>query len=417
MNFLTRHRLDPKELNLDKLLESFRASMKAGLAGKGPLPMIPSTFSLCGCRPRDCEIPVFDVGGTNIRSARIRFDAEGNATLLNVIRGHMPGTQGEVTPEAFYEQLCKVLLPNVRPGERLGYCFSYPVDTHGKLLFWTKHIDAPGIVGTNIRQELANALAARGCPDVDIRVMNDTVATLLASYSMPDHDEPIVAHVGFILGTGTNCAYAERSEAIVKESGLPTGQLIPINCETGNFTDVTFSDFDCRYAAMSTVTVRDIWERCISGVHLGHLGTEILKTAADEGLFSKPLANYIHSVGLIDNITLDRYASGLDPKAIPGTDAEALAIRRLLRPMYERAARFTAVNLAAAGLAAAEARGVTSGRIRLNIDGSTFWKTATVPFPHLVRCDLDHLLGDHGFTYEMVQIPDAPLFGAALACC
>lgn len=413
---LQNHGLDPNAVNTEKLLERFRAAMAAGLAGRGTLPMIPSTFAMPTHTPKNCEIPVFDVGGTNVRSARIRFDADGNATLVNPLRGHMPGTRGEVTAEAFYEQLCSVLLPNIRPGETLGYCFSYPVDPNGILLFWTKHVEAPGIVGTNVCTALAEALAARGCPGVTVRVLNDTVATLLASRTLPE-TVPVVAHVGFILGTGTNCAYAERAEAIVKDPAQPRGKLIPINCESGNFTDVPLTDFDNRYAASSTVTVRDVWERCISGVHLGYLGTEILRTAADEGHFSAALADRIAATPLFDNIALDTFCAGTAPDAIPCTDLEALCIRRLLTPMYERAARFAAVNLAAAALAAADAVGAKSGRIRLNIDGSTFWKTATVPFVWLVRQDLDALLGSRGYTYEIVQVPDAPLFGAALACC
>ena len=84
-------------------------------------------------------------------------------------------------------------------------------------------------------------------------------------------------------------------------------------------------------------------------------------------------------------------------------------------PIYERAALFAAINIAAAGLASAHARGRTSGVIRVNADGSTFWKTACIPFVDRVKEHLAALLGPKGFTVDILQIDDAPLIGAALA--
>ena len=55
------------------------------------------------------------------------------------------------------------------------------------------------------------------------------------------------------------------------------------------------------------------------------------------------------------------------------------------------------------------------GVIRVNADGSTFWKTACVPFVDIVRKTVDKLLGPRGFSCELLQIDDAPLVGAALA--
>ncbi len=412
MQFLQAHGLDPAGLDAESLLRTLRYSMAQGLAGQGALPMLPAPFALSEVSPRNCTIPAFDVGGTNVRSARVSFDAQGNPTLQQMRRGVMPGTQVEVDETAFYDALCSVLMPNISPGESVGYCFSYPVDSEGRLLFWTKGIQAPTIVGRDVARDLEAALTARGCANCTACVLNDTVAALLAAYA---HDvaTPYAGYVGFILGTGMNAAYAERSDGIPKMPGLPSGRFIPINCEAGNFTDFPRSSFDDRYEVRSG-NGRAQWERCISGVHLGALGTEILHCAAEEGLFSPALREQILGRSFT-TVELDAFCSGKQPELLTCSSEEADVIVACIRPMYQRAALFAAVTIVAAGLASAEARGASSGVIRVNADGSTFWKTSNIPFVDLVKAHLDALLSPRGFTYELVQIEEAPLVGAALA--
>ena len=411
MKFLQENGFDPKVQNAEELLASFREEMTRGLAGEGSLPMIPSGFSICERVPRCCEIPVFDVGGTNIRSARIRFDENGVPEVLNLLHGYMPGSRGAVDHETFYTLLCDTLLPNVRPGERIGYCFSYPVDGAGKLLYWTKGIQATAIVGSNVVRDLEQALDARGVPGCSVCVLNDTVAALLAAYAHVEA-EPRAGYVGFILGTGTNTAYAERGAKIKKIKELSPDALYPINCESGNFSRFTLSRFDERHEA-HTGNGRALWERCISGVHLGPLGTEILHAAAEENLFAPGLCEALRNRAFT-NVELDSFCAGKNPELLPCSASEAEEIRALICPMYERAARFASINIAATALHSAEARGVRGGTLRINADGSTFWKTACVPFIELVQEQLEALLAPRGFAAEIVHIDDAPLLGAAL---
>ena len=414
MKFLQENGLDPHALDAETLLGAFREEMRRGLRGQGPLPMLPAGFPLRDAPPKTCEIPAFDVGGTNIRSARIHFAASGAPSVRNLVRGAMPGARGRVSEEEFYGALCDALLPNLRAGERFGFCFSYPVTPEGELLFWTKGIQAPDIPGTNVLEGMVRRLAARGCPNAGARILNDTVAALLAAYAHPA-TRPLAGHVGFILGTGTNTAYAEAAEAIVKCPDLPAGTRIPVNCESGNFARFPRSRFDERYEALNG-NGRAQWERCISGVHLGPLGTLVLRTAAEEGLFAGGLRDTLLARDF-SNIELDAFCAGQRPDLLPCSGAEAQRIRELLCPMYERAARFAAVNIAAAALASAEAQGSQGGLIRVNADGSTFWKTACVPFVDIVSRQLRALLEPRGFDFELVRLEDAPLIGAALAAC
>lgn len=411
MEFLKAHGLDPDALNPETLLADFRDELRSGLAGEGPVPMIPAGFCLSCSRPQNTTIPAFDVGGTNTRSARIHFDAMGVPTVQNQINGLMPGSREAVDYTDFYRQLCEVLVPNIHANERLGYCFSYPVDSEGKLAFWTKSIQAPSILGTHVGKDLQAALAERGIKHCDVRVLNDTVAVLLAAYA--HHcDHACAGYVGFILGTGMNISYAEHARNIPKYTGTAEG-FMPINCEAGNITKFPHSDFDLRYEAQSGDGHAQL-ERCCSGVHLGPICTEVLRSAADVGLLSASVREQVMN-NVYPNVDLDRFCAGTSPDVIQCSEKEAETIRSLVSAVFRRSATFSSVMIAAAALASAEARGETSGLLRINIDGSTFWKTATVPFVDLVKQHLTALLEPRGFTYEIVRIKDAPLIGAALA--
>lgn len=411
MTFLLEKGLDPEALDLQALLEAFIHEMDLGLCGEGTLPMIPSGLTLSETQPKNKTIPAFDVGGTNTRSARVCFDEQGRATFQNLLRGAMPGTKGTVDAKTFYHSLCETLSPNVKAGERIGFCFSYPITEKGELLFWTKKIQAPEIVGRNVATDLVNALAAAGQPGCSTQILNDTVASLLAVYTHPEA-ESAAGHVGFILGTGTNTAYAELTDRITKRHGLPTGKLMPVNCESGNFNAFPKSEFDLRYDAESG-TGKSQWERCISGVHLGSLGSILLRSAAEEGLLptlKETLLNHSFS-----HVALNAFCSGDDTNLFACTTAEATLIRALLVPLYERAASFAAVNIAAAAIRSARARQKATGKILINADGSTFWKTNAIPFSQRVTEQVQNLLATYGYTCEIFQMEESPLLGAALS--
>ena len=414
MTYLRDNGLDWRAIDAEALLEAFLEAMDAGLRGEpDALPMLPAAFLLTDRPLRDVEVPTFDVGGTNTRSARVRFDAEGRPSVLGLRKGGMPGSRGAVSLEAFYAQLLEVLTPNIRPGESLGYCFSYPVDLQGRLLFWTKGIQADSVVGSNVVAGLADALEANGRPGCVVRVLNDTVATLLAAQAMPG-SEACAGLVGFILGTGSNTAYAERTERVPKCPGLAPGAYVPINCESGNFAHFPRSRFDEEYEAASG-NGRGLWERTLSGVNLGALGTIVLRDAARDGIL-RGRRGAAAQTQADPNSALDDFGAGRTPDVFPCADAqEAETVRALLRPLYERAAVFAAIDIAAAALASARARGRDKGLIRVNADGSTFWKTACVPFVSMVGRTLDALLAPRGFAHEIVRVEDAPLIGAALA--
>lgn len=411
MTFLTDNNFNLDALDCPQLLTTFIDEMERGLAGQGALPMLPSGIFLKNLSPRNITVPAFDVGGTNTRATRITFDAEGVPTFSSIQRGVMPGSQGEVNASTFYNQLCDTLCPTIANNERIGFCFSYPIDETGTLLFWTKKIQAAEVAGRNIVADLLVYLQQRGYTGCSLRILNDTVAALLATYTHPEATTA-AGCVGFILGTGTNTAYAEKTSAIRKAPHLPQTEVMPINCESGNFNRFPKSTFDRIYDAQ-TKDEHAQWERCISGVHLGSLGSIMLRTAAEQGLL--PSARDTLLSKDFTHVDLNRFCCGECPELIPCSSSDNETIRSLLIPLYERAARFAAINIAAAGIRSARANRKTSGTIIVNADGSTFWKTSAIPFAERVTQTVETLLRPYHYNCQIIRVNEAPLLGAAIA--
>lgn len=413
--FLSKHNFIVENINTVAMVNDFLIEMEAGLRGEpSSLSMLPAYIKPVNKLPIDQEVCTLDAGGTNVRSARITFTKEGTVRMRGFHKDYMPGSCGEVSNNAFYQQLSKVVSPNLHSGETFGFCFSYSTEIlpnrDGCLTKWSKNIEAPGIVRTCVGGDLKTYMTSHGLAQNTTPILlNDTVATLLAAYSMRAAT-PYSAYIGFILGTGVNTAYCENTEAITKiNSSIP---YMTINCESGNFAKVPQSDFDKELDETSQDPGGYLLEKTMSGVFLGRLGTIILTHAAEEGLFSDEAAALIRA-NTYTNIQLDSYCAA--PNELFGTNPidQQTAIA-LIRPIYVRAAIFAAVNLAATTIKAKKASR-REGPVCINADGSTFHKTAAIPFKKIVKEYLDQLLLPHGITYEIIMIDDAPLIGAAIA--
>ena len=112
----------------------------------------------------------------------------------------MPGLEGEISKDEFFQTIAQYVRPLAEKCDRIGFCFSYPSeilpDKDGRLIHFCKEVQAPGVVGQLIGKNLLEAL---GMPEKQIVLLNDTVATLLAGKSASlgrDYD----SFIGFILG-------------------------------------------------------------------------------------------------------------------------------------------------------------------------------------------------------------------------
>ncbi len=413
------------EVDADGLLEEFARQMDAGLDGRAPasLAMIPAYVSDEGRVPPDRPVLALDAGGTNFRIALVRFTAGGEARVEDYRSGPMPGTNGEsLTADGFYGALAEAVRPFAAEVESIGFCFSYTAeitpDCDARLLFWTKQVEVPGIVGTLVGRGFREAIRARCGRDLPLRIVNDTVAALLAGRGTPVGREASAA-VGIVLGTGTNAAYVERSERIGK-LGLPPGGRMAVNIESGNFDGGPSSDFDQAMDAPLPDAGAYRFEKMISGAYLGRLCLTVLRTAAREGLFSDGAARAILALGDLSTRDIDEFTavggalSGTALDAVPFADGERRLAADLCEPLFLRAARLSAVHFAAAILRASSAARDPARPVCATIDGSTYYKTKSAGFRATVERDLRGMLSARGVPYELVGVPDAPLLGAAV---
>ena len=420
--FLSENGFKLEELDREALLESFAEEMEAGLAGRpSSLMMIPSFISIDKPVKTDTPVVVLDAGGTNLRTAVVKIDSRGQAEIGSFFKRPMPGTEGELSADRFYDLFADFLTPVIDASESIGFCFSYPAeimpDCDARLIQWSKQIEVPSVVGTLIGSGLLSHLQKRGY-NRRVKILNDTVATLLAGKSMGIAKD-YSAYVGFILGTGTNTAYVEKNSRITKRGELDPEGSMAVNVESGAFTRISQSRFDRLLDAETIDCGKFTFEKMIAGAYLGRLGLIILKEAAREGLFSAPAAGKITSWTDLSNKELDDFCGAAPEEGNPlldplFTEDDKELIVALGTAVYERSAILTAVNIASAIIKTGEGHDPAKP-VCVNVDGSTYHRTRTGQFRTRVREELDALLVPRKIAYELIRVDESPVIGAAVA--
>ncbi len=429
--FLKSRGLDVAAINREKLLSAFDSEMNAGLAGEpSSLAMIPSFISVDRQVRTATPVVVLDAGGTNLRSAVVSVDQDGSVAIGAFRRQAMPGTEGELSRDEFFDAFAEFVTPILAHSDTIGFCFSYAAevtpDCDARLLYWSKQIAVPSVVNTMIGAGLREHLRKRGV-DPRIVILNDTVAALLAGRSRGLTCN-YSAYVGFILGTGTNTAYVEHNRNITKRSDLDPEGSMAINVESGGFRKIEQSAFDALLDRRTIDPGAYTFEKMISGRYLGSLGSIIMLDAAREGLFSETAAAKILQMEVPDapggwqpigNKELDDFCGGAPCQGNPLLDeafdaGDRELVKALCTPVYERAAVLAAVNIASAILKTG-AGGDCGSPVCVNVDGSTYYRTLTADFANRVKAELEELLRPRGMFYELVKVEDSPVIGAAIA--
>lgn len=409
-----------EELDRQALIGAFISEMEKGLAGKpSSLMMVPAYIGVSGRVPSGRKVVVLDAGGTNFRSGLVEIPPR----VTERQNRPMPGARDDVDIESFYGAFTseiRRLMPRADVA-KIGWCFSYPAEAtprlDARLARWTKNIRAPGIVGQLVGEELLKRLGGG-----IIAIVNDTVATLLAAKAT-EGDRVYSSYIGFILGTGTNCAYVEKCANITKLGvAANVGGDMIVNAESGGFSCIEQSAFDKAMDAKTVQCGQNIFEKMISGAYLGGIGFELYRAAAKAGLFSKRAASAITGLGALETMDFDNFCASrtVEGRTNPldsvfsGADDAKMA-RRLGIHVFERAAALTAVHLAAFAIKSGAGESAEAP-IAINADGSTYYKTRAIPFAATVKKELDKLLGRRNIHYEITpQVDDAPMVGAAIA--
>ncbi len=421
MSFIDRHSLSAKSVDTDAILGLFRSEMKKGLKGESSLAMIPTYVSTDALINPGESVIVLDAGGTNFRTCLVTFDDNKNPVISDFQKTGMPGVKEEVSAKEFFSILADNVERLIDKSDKIGFCFSYAaeiLENHdGIPLVFSKEIKAPEVIGMRIGENLLKELANRGydVSNKKISIVNDTVATLLAAKAA--YPENASGYIGFILGTGTNTAYAEKTSNIEKINKSGDARQI-INVESGGL-NLSLGDLDDTFMETTKNPNTYHLEKKISGAYLGGFAALVIDKAIEEGVFSEDFAIRYASIDRINTTRMSHYLemphnSDYDlVRCVEGLENDATALYIILKNIIERAAKLTAINLTAAVL---ESEAGTEPRypVVINADGTTFYKTEFLEF--YTRLYLDEILEkENKRYYKIVNMDNSPTIGAAIA--
>ncbi len=422
-DFLAAYDMDCASIDFDPHLEIFAEQMGAGLAEReSTLEMIPTYLEAGNEVPVNERVIVADAGGTNFRVATVYFDADKNPVIENLQKFTMPAVDCELSSKEFFEAMAVYFRGVLDASERVGFCFSYPADIEpskdGRLIRFVKEIKAPEVVGHLIAKNLNETFETLGLGEKKAMViLNDTVATLLAGVDFKNRN--FDSYIGFILGTGTNCAYVERNSNITKLPELNQDRSLIINVESGGMGCARRGQMDITLDESTNNPGVHKFEKMISGAYLGSVFLLTAKQACADGLVSEAAAEAINAMD--DLTTKDMndfmfYPTGNNPLANAcqsGTDEDAKILYAIADRLVERAAKLTAINLSA--MAIQTGRGTDPTRpICIVAEGTTFYHMKTLK--SRVEFYLkQHLEDQHGIYTEIISVENATLIGAAIA--
>jgi len=423
--FLAANNMDPADIDMEQTCGVFIEEMDLGLAGEdSSLAMLPTYIETEREIPLDEPVIVMDAGGTNFRTALVSFDRKGDPKIENLRLFPMPGIKEQVTKQEFFNTMAGYLDEVIDKSPNIGFCFSYPIEIFpnkdGKVLYFSKEIKADEVAGEMIGENLNIAIAASGKRDKrKIVLLNDTVTTLLAGRASAA-GRSFGTYIGFILGTGTNCCYVESNKNITKTKDLDPAKSQIVNVESGGFGKAPQGKIDKEFDQSSLNPGMYTFEKMVSGAYLGPLSLWTLRKAADNALFSKDFAEKIKNVEKATTKAISVFLSfpqGRDgplSSALQSANEDDISTAcRLIDALIERAAKLAAIKLSSAAIKSGQGR--DPGRpVCIVAEGTTFYRLRYLK--QRVEYYLkDYLENDKGIYYEIMNVENATLIGAAIA--
>jgi Hexokinase len=365
---------------------------------------------------------VLDLGGTNFRVAIVEF-ADGEAIIhpKSGIKAKFDELMKRPAERAcerdeLYKAIADIVgMLDLTGIKHIGYCFSYPCEnTHDGdaiLLKWTKGVTVKGMVvndpanaqkdnyvGYSLMEYLNKHI--KGADFISIKVINDTVAALFSGLT----DTEAQAHIGLIVGTGTNMATFFPENKIGKLHSNKSG-LIPVNLESGNFRPPHLSVIDNKIDKYSDSRGAQRFEKAISGMYLGRILEYLFSSDEFEENFDAQELTKIMSYP-------DRYKERYVHAA---------------HLVYERSAKLVAASLAGLILEQVATYTEPINKVRLAAEGGLFWSEDSkscdsscrfTPYKEVAMNELDVLLDELGYGEIRVyaeQMDNANLIGSAIA--
>ncbi|MCR5088379.1 MAG: hypothetical protein K6C08_02555 [Oscillospiraceae bacterium] len=407
VDYLTQYQMLDPDFSIPETAQAMLTEMEKGLRGeRSSYPMIPTFLVAGGEVPDDIPVVVIDAGGTNFRSALLRFkDGESVEEHLRVTR--MPGSGTPVTWEEFIAFAADQIQPFISRTDRIGFCFSYTAEItpeiDGRVICIDKEVVVAGCEGKLVGESLSRELARRGFPGKRVVVLNDTAAVQLGGLARYRTEG-----FGQVSGTGTNTCCSIKGEQIRKLDGAHS---MIINMEAGLYDGLIQGEFDRRLDMLSHNPGQKLLEKMTAGVYLGELFQLAARQAASDGVLSGPCRDALSGVREIGSAMADVWASGEKMDAIRADENDRRFLSELARFFFERSAAIMCANLRAMALLTG------AGKER---SAAVYAEGSLVQKNHFYRPELERLLKkyiceDLGRDIQLQVVYDTTLPGSAAA--
>ncbi len=422
--FLRQCRASHDDIDMGRLCEVLHSEMLKGLAGQdSSLAMIPTYIEAGKDVPTNEPVIVLDAGGTNLRVATVYFDSSGKAAVENLIHKPMPGLERQTAKDEFFAAIVGYMADVASASNRIGFCFSYPTEIlpskDGRLVRFCKEVKAKEVEGELIGKNLLDAMARAGHKGHRaVVILNDTVATLLAGVSV-SRGMLFDGYIGFILGTGSNCCYAESNRNITKTGGLDDAAEQIVNVESGAFAGAPQGTIDIQLDESTLDPGQYTFEKMFSGAYFGPLCLKALQQGARQGLLSETVAEKmlateeLQTKDVNDFLRCPHSRSPLAEICTAGTAQDRAVVWYVLDGLIERAAKFVAALLSSVVLKTDKGKN-PCGPVCITAEGTTFYELKSLKTR--IECYLRSFLQEqHGRYFEIVKVDNATLIGAAIA--
>lgn len=404
LDFLKKQNLTAECYDLQTEIEHFREDMTRGLKGeKSSMFMIPTFLSPEAEQIPDQTLIVLDAGGTNLRVGSVSF-LDDVASKVEFEKYPLPGTDRELECDEFFDAVAEKLAPYLDRSDKIGFCFSYAAhcmeNKDAKLVAFCKEVKVRDAAGVEICKALDEAIRRRGVEKKYSYVqLNDTVATLLGGMAASDRSK-YDAYIGFILGTGTNGCYVEKTKNIEKYTGsLYTAPTMIVNMESGCYAGFGKGDIDRAVDAASAIPGDHQAEKLISGVYMGVILAAALRAA---GLMQDERKE-------IPMPDVNAFLAG-EKSLLDSLVSDRKAVTQIIEGLYSRTARLMAVVYAAVALHTGRGK---EKPIAIVLEGSTYQRSPRLQ--QYLAEELDGIKKLYGIMFEVVSAENATLTGSAYA--
>jgi hexokinase len=413
--------MHPDCIDFEDCRNAFISDMKDGLEGKhSSLLMIPSYLSVDGQAAEGDTAIAVDIGGTNLRIALTQF-RNGSIHVLESVESPVPGLKNAITKAAFFNEIADRLRPVIEKSSRIGVCFSHAAeilpDRDGRLISFSKEITVLGAEGMEITKELSKTLFDRGHREKKSYVLlNDTTAVLLGGAAI-SAGQAYDCYIGFVLGTGKNLCYVEKTAEIKKLGGAYPFDTMIVNTESGYFTRVFTGVIDRELDSITANPGTHTLEKMTSGRYLGQLILLTLQKAASEGLLSAGAGASVLTLGDLQLADISGFLAGMHGKNTLSDLCKTVDDREVLytvaAKLIERAAKLSVMSIAAVMEKTDKGRRPESP-VCIVAEGSTFHKLFS--FKEHFGGYVQRYINEKQKRYcQVEQVENATLLGSSFA--